>query len=86
MKKFRDIQAVEEWLEPMDYPGFWYAVEPYSLNLQDREDCDQQLREGGVPVDTMLEVLKGFARIELTQKFGLKHRDPAPWLKEVGAH
>ncbi len=85
MKTFKDRQAVEEWLEPMDYHGFWYAIEPYGLDIQERSDCDQQLKDG-VRLDTMLNVLKGFARMELVQKFGLKHRDPAPWLKLVETH
>lgn len=86
MRTFKDIEAVIEWLEPMDYAGFWYAIEPYNLNLQDKADCDRQLREGLVTVEVMLPAMKGFARIELTQRFDLPHRDPAPWLKLVEAH
>lgn len=85
MRKFKDRQDVEAWLEPMDYHGFWYAIEPYQLDIQDRADCDQQLKDG-VPIETMLDVLKNFARIALTQKYGLKYRDPAPWLKLVETH
>lgn len=86
MREFTDIEAVEDWLEPMDYPGFWYAVEPYELTLQDRDHCDNQINEGGVSSDTVLFVLKGLARMELLEKFQLKHRRLTPWVKLVEAH
>ena len=41
MKKFRYIDDVKDWLEPMDYQGFWVVVEPYDLVLQTRDHCDQ---------------------------------------------
>ncbi|MBG6166774.1 hypothetical protein IWQ54_006473 [Labrenzia sp. EL_195] len=86
MRKFKDIDEVSEWLEPMDYEGFWYAVAPYDLVLQAREHCDRQIREEGVSRDVVLDVLKYFARMELTAKFGLSDRMPTPWLKPVETH
>ncbi len=85
MQKFKDIQALEEWLEPMDYEGFWFALEPYGVDCQTRTHCDSQLAEG-VPKDTVLSVMKGLVRIELTEKLSLKHRQSAPWLKLVETH
>ena len=71
---FQDIEEVCEWLEPMDYIAFWDAVAPYGLTLQNRDFCDAQIASGRVPQALILGGLKGFARIELTQMFGLKHR------------
>ncbi len=86
MQTFKSIEDVEDWLEPMDYPGFWYAVTPYGLDIQDKASCDDQLANEGVNPETMLYVLKGCVRIELTKKFDLKHRELAPWLKPVESH
>ena len=86
MKKFRDIDDVRDWLEPMDYTGFWYAIEPYGLMLQPRGHCDQQIADGEAEKETVLAVLKAMARIELTEKLGLKWREEAPWLKLVDTH
>ncbi len=86
MKTFKDIEAVEEWLEPMDYPGFWYAVEPYELDIQDRTHCDDQITHGGVSKDTVLEVMKAYARIELIKRHELKNRRLTPWVKPVAVH
>ena len=76
---FRDIQDVKEWLEPLDYLGFWDAVTPYNLTLQDRDHCDGLIAGGEVETSLILYVLKGLAEMELAQAFGLEWRtyDPA---------
>ena len=78
MKNFRDLDALDEWLEPMDYPGFWFALSPYieryDLDLQPKDHCDQQIREGAVDEACVLDVLKGFARIEIGQAQDLHWR------------
>jgi hypothetical protein len=86
MEKFRYIDDVEEWLEPMDYSGFWYAIAPYNLELQPRDHCDEQIASGVVDLDTVLDVLKYMARLELKEKLGLEMRMPTPWVKLVESH
>lgn len=83
MKKFRGIDDVESWLKPMDYDGFWYAIESHNLVLQPRDDCEQQIRDGEVTRDVVLNVLKGIARMELAKRHGLHWRMPTPWKKLV---
>lgn len=86
MTDFKSINDVEEWLEPMDYSGFWYAIEPYALTLQPKDTCDKKIANGTVSKETILYVLKGMARIELTDKFDLEHKSAAPWLKLASSH
>ncbi len=74
MPIFKHIEDVEEWLEPMDYPGFWYAVQPYDLTLQPRCHCDQQIKDGEADPAVVLEVLKHMARLELTKRLELSRR------------
>lgn len=83
MKTFKDIDEVEEWLSSMDYAGFWYAIDPYGLTLQPKAHCDQEIADGEVDEATVLDVLKYFARLELTQRHDLHWRMPTPWLKIV---
>lgn len=85
MKKFKDIQAVEEWLEPMDYEGFWFAVTSYGIDGVVRAHCDKQIQQGASK-ETVLEVMKALVRIELTESLNLKRRTIAPWLKLVETH
>ena len=86
MEKFKYTDDVEEWLEPMDYSGFWFAIEPYDLELQPRDHCDEQIASGVIDLDTVLDVLKYMARLELKEKLGLEMRMPTPWLKLVKNH
>ena len=78
MIAFEDIQDVEDWLEPLDYLGFWEAVAPYTLILQDRDHCDDLISSGEVDADVILYCLKAMARRELTRMFDLKHRIHEP--------
>ncbi|MCB1529486.1 MAG: hypothetical protein H6853_00685 [Rhodospirillales bacterium] len=86
MMKFKDIEDVDDWLEPMDYPGFWYATQPYDLVLQPRDHCDRQIAAGEIDQETVLEVLKYMARLELTERLGLTRRLATPWLKLVESY
>lgn len=83
MKELKYIDDVDAWLEPMDYQSFWYAVEPLCLVLQPRDHCDEQIASGVVDEETVLDVLKYFARLELTKRRRLAWRTPTPWLKLV---
>ena len=86
MREFKTIDEVKHWLQPMDYKGFWHATAPYNLVLQDREHCDQQIAEGIVTQITVLSVLKGLARVELTKRYDLEWELATPWLKLVESH
>lgn len=80
MMAFDDREDVEEWLEPLDYEGFWKEAEPFGLILEPRESCDRQIASGSIDEATVLYVLKGMARLELTFRYRLKPRDRMPWL------
>ena len=84
--KFRYREDVEQWLEPMDYRGFWVAVAPYDLVLQRREHCDQMLASGELEMDTAMDVLKNMALIELCEKFELVRKPIPPRLTLVDNH
>ena len=88
MRTFKSIEDVEEWLEGMDYQGFWYAIAPYNLTLQDRDQgyCDDQIARCIATEDMVLDVLKALARIELTDKLGLEYRPLTPWVQLVETH
>ena len=83
MRKFKDLDEVEEWLAPMDYTGFWFAVESLKLKLQDRRHCDAQITSGEVEEKLILGVLKSMARMEIGERHGLRWRAPTPWVKAV---
>lgn len=81
--KFRYVDDIEDWLEPMDYQGFWVAVAPYDLIIQPRDHCDQQIASGVVDEATVLYCIKHMAVQELAQKWGLEDKPVAPWLQLV---
>lgn len=83
MRKFKNIDELEAWLEPMDYEGFWYAISPLNLMVQPKDHCDQQIASGVVDQATVLDVVKFLARIELTKSQNLHWREVTPWLKLV---
>ncbi len=85
MSEFSTIEDLEAWLEPMDYRGFWYAMAPYGLRIEDKTHCDAQITEGA-PEETVLYVLKGLARNELADKFKLGLRPVGPGLRVIGSH
>ena len=86
MKKFKYVEDVENWLEPMDYRGFWVAVAPYDLVLQRREHCDAQLASGEIDLETITYVLKHMAKTEICQKQGLVRKPIPPRLILVESH
>ncbi len=85
MRKFKDIEDIEAWLDPMDYDGFWYALAPYGLAGDTRAHCDDQIKQGA-SADSVLNVMKAMVRIELTESLNMKHRRLTPWVKLVEAH
>lgn len=78
MMMFEDREDVEEWLEPLDYETFWREVSIFPIELQSKESCDEQIARGVVSEKTVLNVLKGFVRLQLIDLFQLKTRDCFP--------
>jgi hypothetical protein len=76
MSLFEDMEDVEEWLEPLGYEAFWSGIEPFGLAVQSRASCDEQIARGGIDQATVLDVLKGIARLELVERYQLKPRHP----------
>ena len=70
----------------MDYQGFWVAVAPYNLALENRGHCDRDIASGASDEATVLSVQKSLAVLELTKRYKLKVRIPTPWLKLVETH
>lgn len=75
--EFIYINDIEDWLEPMDYETFWEEIRPYCLVMLPREKCDSDI-EGGVDEETILYVLKNFARLELASILKLQWRCDVP--------
>ena len=86
MRTFRYVQDIDNWLAPMDYAGLWAAIAPYELVLQPRAHCDSQIAGGHAEQETVLEVLKYLARLEMTDRLNLERRPVTPWLKLVETH
>ena len=75
MDLFDDIDDVMAWLQPLDYLGFWKAVEPWAIFTDaDRTHCDAVIADGVSPEETVLFGLKAMTRMALTERFGLKDR------------
>jgi hypothetical protein len=76
---FDCIEDVTAWLEPLGYDAFWDAVTPFYLfDVPERAHCDRTITEGIAPFETVLTVLKSMVRMELTERFGLKHLSTLP--------
>lgn len=78
MSLFKDIDDVDEWLEPMTYDQFWDEVGPYNLDIPLKSGCDAQIASGEVDEETITIGLKSFARIELIDIFNLQPRIDGP--------
>ena len=75
-KRFKDIDEIVEWLEPMDYETFWKETKPFCLVLLTREKCDADIASGATDEETVLYVMKSFFRAELAAILKLEWRDP----------
>lgn len=78
--KFKDIDDIVDWLEPMDYETFWQEISPYCLVMFPREKCDADIESGGADEDTVLYVLKNLARMELAAILRLEWRIDVPMM------
>lgn len=76
--KFKDIDDVVAWLEPMEYETFWKEIKPFCLVMLTREKCDADIASGATDEETVLYVLKNFARMELASILKLTWRDMMP--------
>ena len=75
MRYFEDQQDVSEWLEPLSYEEFWREISAFDLEIQSKENCDEQIAGGSIDEATVLRVLKGMARIQIVELQNLPHRD-----------
>lgn len=72
---FRDIEEVEEWLDPLGYTAFWEAITPWDvLSGAARAHCDATIARGITSETTVLKCMKALVRLELTQCLGLSAR------------
>lgn len=78
--KFKDIDDIVEWLEPMDYETFWQEIKPFCLIMLPREKCDADIASGTTDEETVLYVMKNFARMELASILKLEWRIDVPML------
>ena len=76
MKKFIDIDEVDEWFAEMDYEQFWEEAALFSLTLPAKDECDRQILEGQESVKTVLGGLKYLARHEIADRQQLRRRLP----------
>lgn len=86
MKKFKDIEEVDEYFDEMDYNGFWYAVSPYNVVAFTKEHCDEMIAADDGNKETVFEVIKMYARIEIMMRQNLKRRMPTPWVQLVASN
>lgn len=84
MEKFRYIDDVEKWLEPMNYEQFWRETKPYCLAIESRSVCDAQIEAGLASLEDVLYGLKVMAEYNLTRRHRLTRKPATPWLKVVG--
>ncbi|MEP3847442.1 MAG: hypothetical protein ABJM43_19020 [Paracoccaceae bacterium] len=76
--KFKDTDDLVEWLQPMGYETFWREIKPFGLIIIPRDKCDRDIASGATDEETVLSVMKNFARIELASILKLEWRDIIP--------
>lgn len=78
MHIFEDQQELKEWLDTLDYDGFWKAVDPNGLEVDQKANCDASIANG-VDRDVILTCIKARKRLEIVKAQNLKpryYRDP----------
>ena len=78
--EFRHINDIEDWLEPMDYETFWEEIRPFCLVMLPRKKCDRDIEDGATDEETVLYVVKNFARMELATILKLEWRIDIPMI------
>ena len=75
MQRFETIDDVAEWLEPLGFDAFWQEMARTGyLTQADRAHCDDTLERGIADMETVMTVLKGIVRLELTDRYQLRLR------------
>ncbi|WP_299587657.1 hypothetical protein [uncultured Tateyamaria sp.] len=75
MHGLETFEDVDEWLAPMGYDAFWDAIIPLGLyGADDRAHCDHTLATGIADMETVMTVIKMFAREALVRQFDLPFR------------
>lgn len=78
MRMFEDREECEKWLESLGYEEFWREISTFSLEIQDREICDELIASGKVPENKLLRLLKTLVRMQVVEQQRLKLRDNLP--------
>ncbi len=78
--KFKNIDEIVEWLELMEYETFWKEIKPFCLIMLSHEKCDADIASGATDKETVLYVMKNFARMELTSILKLEWRTDVPMM------
>ena len=74
MIRFKYVEDIEEWLDPMGYSDFWVDVSDFEVHLPYKEYCDEKIGSGKVEKDVMLGGLKFLASTQIAGKFKLERR------------
>ena len=79
MMVFDDEDELEDWLDTLDYEGFWNAMEafPY-VQIDGRAAIDAQIASGTLDQAEVLDGLKAFAQVAIAEAQDLLPRIIAP--------
>ncbi|MBU2527617.1 MAG: hypothetical protein KKC03_13550 [Bacteroidetes bacterium] len=77
MRQFKDVQDLEEWLDPLSYEEFWALTDPFEANKDSRDHCAREIARGIDP-ETILICLKGMTRLAVIREQELKYRYDFP--------
>lgn len=78
-QSFDSLNAVEDWLEPMEYENFWRETAKHALVLPSKVSIDARIAKGSISEETMLVVLKGRAVDQICERYNLTWVDLTPW-------
>ena len=68
MMFFDDEDELEEWLDGLDYDGFWKAMETFAyVQIDGRAAIDAQIAEGTLNQAEVLDGLKAFAQVAIAE-------------------
>ena len=73
MQQFEDQTELEEWLDDLDYEGFWKATDPHGLDAEYKANCDASIAEG-VDKEMILGCIKARKRLEIISDQNLRVR------------
>ena len=73
MQQFEDQTELEDWLDQLDYEGYWQAVDPLGLDAEFKANCDASIAEG-VDKDMILGCIQAAKRLEIIREQKLRVR------------